>query len=461
VGFSAFERRFVAQTPRVPIAPPMPRAFDRAEALRTFDRVTKRVYVSPDWADAEIPPAVSREEATFWLYAISGIDAARVELLRLRGAPQRAVSVDHDEARAHARAELERLDVAQPPSRASITRRLAAAAGPTWGGGSYREIAIALAALLDAPSLLETILDEANDDIAAAVAVRAERAFAARRSGADPSRIVAGTPPDEPAPGTPFAVLAGWAQPDEFGSSRAVMERAWLNHSLAAGFANYVAPYLDGASFEQARAVVRPAIGRALARPPFTVENQLRTEAFPAACYLAASLHLTDEIEAIVAWWADDLPTAKMLSFLPAIVYGLRTPEAVVAESRRLGIALPDPPAVREWLATTGEAGVDYACEQLADHAAESTADAFVATMTALDVASLPGTVLRLTAIPLLYVSARSWLEANFDRALAALASANHGASALGATANEILRRFARRGHRGAAAALDAKAHTV
>ena len=466
MAFTAYERRFVAQTPRARIAPPSPRAFDGAQALRTFDRVTKRAYVTPDWADAEIPPVVGRDEATFWLYAISGIGAARLELLALRSSAQRHSVVNHDEARAHARAELERLDVAQPPSGAATARRLAALAGPMWGPGSYREVAVPLAALLDLPALLETILDDANADAAAALAADAARraaAFEANRgvitfalsvvTGDAPEVVepVRAEPVAEPvaaAPGTAFAALR------ELGRGDGVAERAWLTHSLAAGFAYGVAPFLDDTSFEHARAVVHAAVRRALARPPFSGEGFQGTFAFPAACYLAASLHLTDDVEAIVAWWSGDVATAKLLSFLPAIVYGLRTPDAVVAESRRLGLALAEPRAVRDWLATTGEAGLDYAYEQLAEHASEATADALVDAVAALDTPSLPATMLRLTTIPVLYVPARAWLEANFDRALAALASAHDGTAAPSETANEILRRFARREHAGAVAAL-------
>ena len=283
VGFTAYERRFVAQTPRARIAPPPPRAFDRAQALRTFDRVTKRAYVTPDWADAQIPPVVSRDEATFWLYAISGINAARRELLALRTSAQRHAGVDHDEARAHARAELERLDDAQPPSRAEIARRLAALAGPTWGEGSYREVVIALAALLDLPALLETILDEANADAAAALAADSARrmaTFEANRgiitfslsfvTGDEPgvaehARAGSGAELVAAAPDTAFAALRELRRGD------GVAQRAWLTHTLAAGFADYVAPFLDDASFEHTRAVVHAAVHHALARPPFSV----------------------------------------------------------------------------------------------------------------------------------------------------------------------------------------------
>ena len=477
MAFTAYEQRFVARTPRVPVPPPAPRPFDRARALRTFDRVTKRVYPT-DWSAAGIAPGLGRDEAIFWLYAISGINAARDELLRARGAAQPSEGIAQDVAHAHARAELERLDLTQPPPRAAIAERLAAAAQPPWYQGSYREIVIALAALLTLPALLETILDEANDDAAAAIAAEEFRRLAAwssaRADGWITMSLATGDgivhlvtsemqaqgserepvpqPLPEPVPETPFAILRHRGR-------SGVGERAWLLQTLAAGFASYVAPYLDDASFEQARTVVRPAIRRALARPLFAGEEHQRTQAFSPACYLAASLHLTDEVEAIVASWSHEISTAQRLAFLPEIVYGLRTPDAVVEESRTLALALASPPAIRDWLATTGEAGAGYACEQLAVHATEATADAFVAAIAALDAPSLPATILRLTAIPVLYVSARTWLEANFDRALPALAAAT-GASTPGTTAGEIVRRFARRGHPGASAALGTKGPT-
>ena len=320
MAFTAHERRFVARTPRVPIAAPAPRAFDRAQALRTFDRVTKRAYQPPDWAAAEIPPVVGREEAAFWLYAISGIDASRRELLRAQGGER---GVDHDRARAHARAVLERLDVTQPPSRAIVAERLADTASPTWQG-SYCEIAIAVVALLGAPALLELILDEANDAPADALAAHeAERRAAyqshaasmwismtlyvdadgeqhaySSQSPAEPELPEAPQFP-APAPDTPFAVLRARAASGRFTEGAA--ERAQLRHALAAGFANYVAPYLDEVSFERARATVRPAIRRALAQPPFAGESYARLGSFSPACYLAASLRLTDDVEAIVA----------------------------------------------------------------------------------------------------------------------------------------------------------------
>ena len=139
------------------------------------------------------------------------------------------------------------------------------------------------------------------------------------------------------------------------------------------------------------------------------------------------------------------------------ILYGLRSADAVVAESRRFELALATPRAVREFLATTGETGVDYAYEQIAARAADDTADAFVDAVAALDTPALPATILRLTTIPALYVSARTWIEARFDRSLAALAAASGGTSAVSETANEILRRFARREHPGAVAALARK----
>jgi hypothetical protein len=475
VAFTAHERRFVVQTPRVPIAAPAPRAFDRAQALRTFDRVTKRAYQPPDWAAAEIPPAVSREEAAFWLYAISGINASRSELLRARGGER---GVDHDKARAHARTVLEQLDVTQPPSRAIIAERLAQSASPTWSG-SYCEIAIAVVALVGWPALLELILDEANDAAANALAAHAAERRAAFQSHAGSMWVSTtlyvdedGAPhahssqslsapqlPDAPqfpapAPDTPFAALRAGAGP---GFYEGLSQRAQLRHALAAGFANYVGPYLDDVSFEQARAVVRPAIRRALAQPPFAGEHYERLGSFSPACYLAASLQLTDDVEAIVASVSQEIEWARMLSFLPVILYGLRSADAVVAECRRFGLALATPRAVREFLATTGEAGIDYACEQIAAHAADETADAFVAAVAALDTASLPATILRLTTIPSLYVSARTWIEARFDGALAALAAASYGTSTLSETANEILRRFARREHPGAVAALTRK----
>ena len=161
----------------------------------------------------------------------------------------------------------------------------------------------------------------------------------------------------------------------------------------------------------------------------------------------------TNDEEAIVAWWSGALATPN--AFVPT---GDRvwtaTPDAVVAESRRLGAGARRAARRSRLARDDRRSGLDYAYEQLAEHAAEATADAFVDAVAALDTASLPATMLRLTTIPVLYVPARAWLEANFDRALAALASAHDGTSAPSETAHEILRRFARREHAGAVAAL-------
>jgi len=451
--------------------------------MRTFDSLTKRAYPAKDWSQAHIPPVVSREEATFWLYAISGIGNARIELGEGRG-----VGTQHETARAFARAELEQLDLSQQPDHSTIARRLAAAARQTWGGGSYAEIVIALAAFLDVPALLEMIVDEANEgavSLAEAEAVRAQAALAVN-SGWNVSVVTIFYPESTPVPEgtpvevnvppqgpilpdvapelpitaeTPFAILCERMPRSDW--AFAVQKRAWLLHSLAAGFANYVAPYLEREPFEHARAIVLPSIHRALKQPIFTGPQYYRAISFSPAFYLAASLRHTEEVAAIVAAWSGHVQIAQSLPFLPTIVYGLPRAEAIVEESRHLAIALAEPAALREWLATTGETGLEYAFDQLALHATESTADAFVDAVAALEVPAVAPAMLRLTTIPVLYVSARSWLESHFDHALPTLASALHRTSAVSATSSEILHRFARRGHPAAVEALAAKEHSA
>jgi hypothetical protein len=451
--FTPYERRWIARSPRVAAVPPPRRPFDRDRALRAFERVIKRAYFNADWAQAELPPLLEREEATFWLYAMSAVDTA----YRALPAPSHGDAREHFESvRAAARAAMRELDVSREPDRDEIARRLAVMARPAWGEGSYREACIALAGLLELPALLDLIIDESNEAAAAQI-VRDERARRGRPEYQTWLRTTTGAafeatpgPSDAPEPcATPATPFAEIRKDRRRRDATGVTLRTSLHRSLAAGFADYVAPYLDDAQFAAARALVRAAVDRALRREPFD------EGAF--AFHLAASLHLTDDVEAIAAAVLRDANAAWNALFPRAIVYGLRTPEAIVRESRRLGLRLTDPPAVREWLATTGTDGIEYALEQIAAHAEEPTADAFVEALAALDAPHVPAVLLRATAVPLLYVPARAALEADLDRALPVLAAEAHRKSALGETAREILQRFARRGHAGAADALHAE----
>ncbi len=442
-GFSPYERRWVARAPRVALPAPAPLPFERARALRSFDRVTKGALYLADWSRAGLAPRLSREEGAFWLAALGSLRVAQRETPAARGGTSRAMREHDDLVRTRARQHLLALDVARPRSPAEIAEQLVEAYDALdWRGMGHREAAAALCALIGVPAALTVILDEANDAVAASAARRAAT------SVPDGWGVLywKNAPDLQPAADTPLAVLA---TRDLGMVGHAVDSRARLHASLAAGFADAVAPYLDDETFEAARAIAGPAVRRTLSRAPALDPIARPHEPIPPACYLAGALHLTAEAEAVVAWLAG-ANTRSELAYLRTLVYGLDGERAVVAAARSFRLRLERPAALREWLATTGPAGIDFAAEQIAEHVVEETSDAFVAALAALDAPDVAPAMLGLTATPVAYVSARTWLESNFETVLPLLARERCGSTPTAKTADEIVLRFARRGHPGA-----------
>jgi len=429
--------------PRTAVPSPAEVPFDRTAALAAWRRCTRAVSPQKDWTACRVPIAMSEAEANFWLHALT---EPQVTQRPLRAGNR---SSDFDEtyhtARERASAYLAEFDLSAD-YRASVVPRLA----------DYHlaveELASVVARLLGAEALFELILDRDNAPARAVMAEndRRQRAYFERRRSGSTSFIVSfnngafrrdRTAPiefqPEAPPFAPGSLLERTA--DTPGACDRVLS------GLARGFAQRVAPYLaDDVAAQLAHRLrtcyvaAEDFCAAAIKREPLwgliTVMPPL---------LLAAALHV-HEYTAAALETLEELPRFTPQD-VDLVAFGLADAQTAEQFLRRHRVTWTRPQAVAEWLARTGDDGVDYACEQVVAHAADDDALAYLDALGRVATPRIAAAMLRLTERPPLYVAARSWLEAHASLAEPVLRERIDDRGVSGETAREILARFARR----------------
>ena len=274
---TAYDRRWVQSGERIPAARGTARPFDHQALLQYW----REAVAGPAWQPKHfpIPVSMSRAEAVFWLLAAPCRSEREVRGLELN----RSLSAE---------------DVID----------LVARVDHTVGEGAAADTLLALAHLLDAPTLLEVIVDEASDAFVAAAQHHWEAEeealsarFAAFKDADSDARemirlqvpAMLPEPRIEPQRGTLLCAVLELNANLSGGLARRIIaaqyRRADLQYALATGFCDHVAPFLDADEFAAGGARIRFALGRSDAAST------------PAHLYhLAAAFHLSDLVEPFV-----------------------------------------------------------------------------------------------------------------------------------------------------------------
>jgi hypothetical protein len=205
---------------------------------------------------------------------------------------------------------------------------------------------------------------------------------------------------------------------------------------LAAGFCDYVAPFLPPGEFEACRERMRQKFPSAA----WGTESA-------AHVHLAAALHLPE----LVTEFAGRIPDGgrderDRLHDAHHVLYGLGERERIVAAMNRVQPPLRSAQDVREWLAITGADGLAYAFA----HVAEGELDAreCVDALGTMECAATVTAMLRPIERRSLAVAAKAWLDRHPTAAIP-VALASLGRRRLADNAADTLRRAAAHGHAG------------